>query len=105
MESPSRDDSKVSTGEVLMTLEWQLEAKKKRKKEGEQGAKRKSCALTGEELCFKSRIFLGCEMIALKTCSNGGGGSSGSDLGKISLCISFHYVRKFVLMSEHRDTD
>lgn len=57
MESPSRDDSKVSTGEVLMTLEWQLEAKKKRKKEGEQGAKRKSCALAGESCVLRVEFF------------------------------------------------
>lgn len=51
MESPS-DDSKVSTREALTAPEWQLEVKKKWKKMGEQGAKRKTCALIGEELCF-----------------------------------------------------
>lgn len=35
-----------------MTQEWQLEVKKKWKKMGEQGSKRKSRALIGEELCF-----------------------------------------------------
>ena len=39
MESPS-DDSKVSTREALMTLEWQLEVKKKWEKMREQKAKR-----------------------------------------------------------------
>lgn len=51
MESPS-DDSKVSTREALMTLEWQLEEKEMWEKMGKQGAKRKSCVLIGEELCF-----------------------------------------------------
>lgn len=40
-----------------MTLEWQLEVKKKWNKMGEQGAKRKSRALIGEELCFLTVEF------------------------------------------------
>lgn len=58
--------------------------------------------LSLEKSCvFNSRIFLGCEIIANRRERGSNGGKS--DLGKRSLCISFHCVRKFVLMSKHRD--
>lgn len=60
------DDSKVRTRGALVALEWWMETKKKRKKMGQQGAKRTESRSHQRRDKFESRFFLGCVMIARK---------------------------------------